>query len=59
MTAAAGGSTWTQLGGVALLALAGFLVGGAYSAWRRSRGFAVLLAAAALLAAVAGVTWLL
>jgi hypothetical protein len=49
-------SGWIVLG---LVALAGFLGGGAYSLWRTARVLAVLLAAAAVLAAVAAVVWLL
>lgn len=51
--------TWSDLAGVALLALAGFLAGGAYSAFRRSRALAAMLAATALLAAAASAAWLL
>jgi hypothetical protein len=51
--------TWADLLGVGLLAVAGFLVGGAYSAWRTARMTAVLLIVGAVLAAAAGVAWLL
>ena len=44
--------------GVALLAVAGFLLGGMVSTWRRSRPLAVLLGIGAVLAAVGGVLWL-
>jgi hypothetical protein len=41
-----------------LFALAGFLVGGAFSTWKRSRVMAVLLGAAAVLAGGGGALWL-
>jgi hypothetical protein len=47
---------WVVIG---LVALAGFLAGGACSLWRTARVLAVLLAAGAALAAVAAVVWLL
>ena len=50
---------WTDVAGVGLLAVGGFLAGGTYTAWRTSRTFAAVLAAAALIAVVAGVLWLL
>lgn len=51
--------TWSDLAGVALLAVGGFLVGGAYTAWRGSRAVAMVLSAAAVLSVAAGITWLL
>ena len=45
--------------GVLLLALAGFLIGGVVSTWRGSRPLAVVLGLAAVLAAGAGVAWML
>lgn len=45
--------------GVALLALAGFLLGGVVSTWRSSRPMAVALGAGAVLAAAGGIAWLL
>lgn len=45
--------------GVALLALAGFLLGGVVSTWNSSRPTALALGLCAVLAAVGGVTWLL
>lgn len=45
--------------GVALLALAGFLLGGVVSTWRNSRLLAGALGIAAVLAAAGGVAWLL
>ena len=51
--------TWSAAAGIALLAVAGFLVGGAYTTWRTARPLAAVLAAGALLAAGAGVAWLL
>jgi hypothetical protein len=42
-----------------LLALAGFLLGGTVSTWRRSRPLAVVLGIGAALAASGGVAWLL
>lgn len=44
---------------ILLLALAGFLIGGVYATWRTSRGLAGALGAAAVLAAVGGVVWML
>jgi len=43
---------------LALLALAGFLVGGVYVMWKTARMFAVVLALAALLAGGAAVAWM-
>jgi hypothetical protein len=48
--------TWV---GVALLALAGFLLGGVISAWRDSRLLAVVLGLGVALATVGGIAWLL
>lgn len=45
--------------GLALLAVAGFLLGGVVSAWRRSRSLAVVLGIGTALAIVGGVAWLL
>jgi len=45
--------------GVALLAVAGFLLGGMVSAWRTSRILAGTLGVAAALATAAGIAWLL
>lgn len=45
--------------GIALLALAGFLLGGVYSTWRDSRGTAAVLGAGAALAVVGAVVWLI
>lgn len=45
--------------GVALLALAGFLLGGVASLWRTSRPAAVILGLGAVLAGAGGVAWLL
>ena len=45
--------------GVALLALAGFLLGGMVSSWRSSRPLALVLGFCAVLAGVGGVAWLL
>ncbi|HLS77939.1 MAG TPA: hypothetical protein VK083_14235 [Nocardia sp.] len=42
---------------ILLLALAGFLLGGAYSLWKTSRPLAVGLAACGLLAAAGGLFW--
>lgn len=42
---------------VLLLALAGFLAGGAYTSWRSSRFLAVLLVIAAALALAGGIAW--
>ncbi|HET9254608.1 MAG TPA: hypothetical protein VFO16_05325 [Pseudonocardiaceae bacterium] len=48
--------TWVA---VALLALAGFLLGGAVSTWRTARPLAVVLALATALATAASITWML
>ena len=45
--------------GIALVAVAGFLLGGMVSAWRRSRPAAVVLGIGTALAIVGGVAWLL
>jgi hypothetical protein len=45
--------------GIALLALAGFLLGGVVSTWRTSRSLALALGIGAALATVGGVAWLL
>jgi hypothetical protein len=45
--------------GVALLALAGFLLGGVVSLWRTSRPMAVALGLGVVLAGAGGVAWLL
>ncbi|MDQ2791055.1 MAG: hypothetical protein ACRDRO_07540 [Pseudonocardiaceae bacterium] len=45
--------------GPALLALAGFLLGGVVSAWRTSRPLALLLAVGAALSTASGIAWLL
>lgn len=44
--------------GAALLALAGFLLGGVVSVWRTSRLLAGVLGVGAALAAAGGVAWL-
>jgi hypothetical protein len=44
--------------GLALLAVAGFLLGGVVSAWRRSRPLAVVLGIGTALAIAGGVAWL-
>ncbi len=49
-------SSWIA---VALLALAGFLLGGVVSTWRSSRPMAMVLGLCAALAAAGGVAWLL
>lgn len=43
---------------VGLLALAGFLIGGAYTTWKTAKMMAVVLGAAALLALGGAVLWL-
>ncbi|MGH3515689.1 MAG: hypothetical protein ACRDQI_07200 [Pseudonocardiaceae bacterium] len=45
--------------GLALLAVAGFLLGGVVSAWRRSRSLAVVLGIGTALAIASGIAWLL
>ncbi|MCP2257012.1 hypothetical protein LX15_000695 [Streptoalloteichus tenebrarius] len=47
---------WIWIG---LLALAGFLVGGAYVMWKSMKVFAGLLAVAAVLAGVGAVLWMM
>ncbi|GAB2762841.1 hypothetical protein GCM10027174_44450 [Salinifilum aidingensis] len=43
---------------ILLLGLAGFLAGGAYATWKTSRGFAVVLVVAAVMALAGGLGWL-
>ena len=45
--------------GIALLGVAGFLLGGVASIWRSSRLLAGVLGIAAALATAAGIVWLL
>ncbi|MFN2479582.1 MAG: hypothetical protein ABR615_10495 [Pseudonocardiaceae bacterium] len=45
--------------GLALLAVAGFLLGGMVSVWRRSRSLAVVLGIGTAVAIAGGVAWLL
>ncbi|MBA2470820.1 MAG: hypothetical protein H0V41_00720 [Pseudonocardiales bacterium] len=45
--------------GLALLAVAGFLLGGVVTAWRSSRALAVVLGIGTALASAGGVAWLL
>ncbi|MGH3973393.1 MAG: hypothetical protein ACRDS9_08705 [Pseudonocardiaceae bacterium] len=45
--------------GLALLALAGFLLGGVVSTWRNSRLLALVLGVGAALATAGGLAWLL
>lgn len=42
---------------VGLLALAGFLVGGVYSAWKTARAMAIVLGICAVLAAGGAIAW--
>lgn len=49
---------WADLLGIGLLAVSGMLVGGVYSTWRSSRQLAGSLAVGAVLAAAAGIAWL-
>ncbi|NKY52573.1 hypothetical protein [Nocardia vermiculata] len=42
---------------VLLLALAGFLVGGAFTMWKNSRVMAAVLGICAVLAVVGAITW--
>ncbi|MDA3643853.1 hypothetical protein LZ318_11560 [Saccharopolyspora indica] len=42
-----------------LLALAGFLVGGVYATWKTARGFAIMLAVAAVMAIAGGIGWMI
>lgn len=46
-----------DLVGIALLALAGFLIGGVYSAWKTAKVMATVLGIGALLAIGGGVAW--
>ncbi|MFD2418678.1 hypothetical protein [Amycolatopsis pigmentata] len=45
--------------GILLLALAGFLIGGVYSAWKTAKVMATVLGIAALLAIGGAVAWFL
>jgi hypothetical protein len=47
-----------EIVGLLLLALAGILVGGAYSMWKAARKMAVVVGIASLLAVGAAVAWL-
>ncbi|MEU2255701.1 hypothetical protein [Nocardia xishanensis] len=42
---------------ILLLALAGFLIGGAYSTWKTSRPLSIALAVCAVLAAAGAIAW--
>ncbi len=42
---------------ILLLALAGFLIGGAYSTWKTSRPLSISLAVCAVLAAAGAIAW--
>ncbi|WP_169812116.1 hypothetical protein [Nocardia arizonensis] len=44
---------------IVLLALSGFLLGGAYSLWKTARPLAIALGVAGLLAAGGAIAWLL
>ncbi|MGY4100176.1 hypothetical protein ACW2Q0_11580 [Nocardia sp. R16R-3T] len=44
---------------VILFALAGFLLGGAFSTWKTTRPLAIVLAVLAVLAAAGAVAWLM
>ncbi len=44
---------------VFLFALAGFLIGGAYTTWKTARPLAIALGVCAVLAAVGAVVWLI
>jgi hypothetical protein len=46
-----------DLVGILLLALAGFLIGGVYSAWKTAKVMATVLGVAALLAIGGAVAW--
>jgi hypothetical protein len=43
---------------VLLLALAGFLIGGAYATWKTAKALAMIIALAALLAIGGAIVWL-
>ncbi|GAB3274578.1 hypothetical protein [Parasphingorhabdus pacifica] len=43
---------------IILLGVAGFLAGGAYTTWKNTRGLAIMLAAAAVVALAAGIGWM-
>ncbi|WP_378743410.1 hypothetical protein [Nocardia brasiliensis] len=47
----------TDVSVILLFALAGFLLGGAYSTWKTARKLAIALAVLAVLAAVGGIAW--
>lgn len=48
----------SNVGVILLLALSGFLIGGAYSTWKSVRWLSVALGACAVLAAVGALLWL-
>lgn len=48
----------TDLVAILLLGLAGFLVGGVYTNWKKSRGLAIALLVCALMAAGGAIAWL-
>ncbi|GAA5101918.1 hypothetical protein GCM10023319_68020 [Nocardia iowensis] len=47
----------TDVSVILLFALAGFLLGGAYSTWKTARKLAIALAVLAVLAAAGGIAW--
>lgn len=53
------GSMSSDVAVVFLFALAGFLIGGAYTTWKTARPLAIALGVCAVLAAVGAVVWLI
>lgn len=53
------GTMSSDIAVVFLFALAGFLIGGAYTTWKTARPLAIALGVCAVLAAVGAVVWLI
>jgi hypothetical protein len=52
------GGMSSNVGVIILLALAGFLIGGAYSTWKTLRPLSIALGACAVLATAGAIAWL-
>ncbi len=51
------GPVSTDVTVILLIALAGFLLGGAYTTWKTARPLSIALGVCAVLAAAGGITW--